>query len=228
MSETTRVGQCAKCPYQLKDRICRGYGDKGPDFCSSKLYSDVVKTANQKYLDDPELMRFAYKASRQESECYLRSEINPSKFEPQKCRILETVEFCKKMGYKKLGMAFCIGLYKEAKALNSILESHGFEVVSVICKAGCTDKSLIGISSEEKIAKNDTHESMCNPVAQAMILNAEGTDFNILLGLCVGHDSMFIQNSKAPITVLAVKDRLLGHNPLAALYSNYYSFLEKG
>jgi uncharacterized metal-binding protein len=59
---------------------------------------------------------------------------------------------------------------------------------------------------------------MCNPIAQAEFLNGEETDFNIVLGLCVGHDTLFFKYSKAPVTVLAVKDRALAHNPLGALY----------
>ena len=44
------------------------------------------------------------------------------------------------------------------------------------------------------------------------------------MGLCVGHDSLFFRHSEAPVTVLAVKDRVLGHNPLAAVYlaDGYY------
>ena len=51
----------------------------------------------------------------------------------------------------------------------------------------------------------DGHESMCNPIGQAEILNVEKTEFNIVLGLCVGHDSMFLKNSDAMCTILAVK-----------------------
>ena len=67
-------------------------------------------------------------------------------------------------------------------------------------------------------------EAMCNPILQAMVLNHEKTEFNILLGLCVGHDSMFFKYADALCTVLAVKDRVLGHNPLAAIYNvdSYY------
>ena len=53
---------------------------------------------------------------------------------------------------------------------------------------------------------------------QARYLNSLGTDLNIMMGLCVGHDSLFIRNSEAPVTVMVVKDRVLGHNPAAALY----------
>jgi uncharacterized metal-binding protein len=69
---------------------------------------------------------------------------------------------------------------------------------------------------------------MCNPALQALILNDAETDFNILLGLCVGHDSIFLKEAEAPCTVLAVKDRVLGHNPLAAVYNidSYYRSLK--
>jgi uncharacterized metal-binding protein len=60
---------------------------------------------------------------------------------------------------------------------------------------------------------------MCNPIAQAFILNETGSEFNILTGLCVGHDSLMFKYAEAPCTVLAAKDRLLGHNPLAAIYT---------
>jgi len=134
------------------------------------------------------------------------------------------------MGYKKLGIAFCGGLHKEALSLTQILENQGFEVVSVVCKAGCTPKENIGIKDEEKIHIGE-FESMCSPIAQATILNEEETDFNILLGLCVGHDSLFLKYSKAYGTALVAKDRVLGHNPCAALYTtgSYYArMLRKG
>lgn len=57
----------------------------------------------------------------------------------------------------------------------------------------------------------------------------EKTEFNVLMGLCVGHDSLLFQYATAPCTVLAVKDRMLGHNPLAAVYNvdSYYRYLKK-
>ena len=69
-------------------------------------------------------------------------------------------------------------------------------------------------------------ETMCNPITQAEVLNEEGVDLAILLGLCVGHDTLFFKYCNVPCTVLAVKDRVLAHNPLAAIYladSLYYS-----
>ena len=34
----------------------------------------------------------------------------------------------------------------------------------------------------------------------------------------MGHDTLFLQHSAAPTTVLIAKDRVLGHNPVQALY----------
>jgi uncharacterized metal-binding protein len=70
---------------------------------------------------------------------------------------------------------------------------------------------------------------MCNPISQAMLMNAAKTDFNILLGLCVGHDSLVLKYSEAFCTVLAAKDRVFGHNPLAAVYTldSYYRYLKQ-
>lgn len=44
-----------------------------------------------------------------------------------------------------------------------------------------------------------------------------------------GHDSLFLKHSEAPCTVLVVKDRVLGHNPVAALYTStgYYRKLSQ-
>ncbi|MBQ1281466.1 MAG: DUF1847 domain-containing protein, partial [Oscillospiraceae bacterium] len=78
------------------------------------------------------------------------------------------------------------------------------------------DKSLQGIENGGN--------AMCNPIAQAQLMNEQKTEFNIALGLCVGHDSLFFRYSDAPVTVLATKDKVLGHNPVAALYlaDGYY------
>ena len=49
----------------------------------------------------------------------------------------------------------------------------------------------------------------------------------MVMGLCVGHDSLFYKYSDALVTTLVTKDRVLGHNPVAALYqaNAYYKRL---
>ncbi len=138
-------------------------------------------------------------------------------------RLEEIMEFAKASGYKKLGIAFCIGVKEEAKILTNILKHNGFEVESVACKNGNISKEFIGIKEEEKLRPGQ-HETMCNPIGQAEFLNKAETDLNLIVCLCVGHDTLFMKYSKAPITVFAAKDRVLGHNPMAALYlsESYY------
>ena len=142
----------------------------------------------------------------------------------KKTRIEEIMDFAKKCNYNRIGVAFCIGLKKETKILHEILRKNDFQVESVICKSGSISKSFIGIEREEQVRPHCEHEAMCNPIGQAKLLNKANTDLNLILGLCVGHDSLFIKYSEAPVTVLAVKDRVLGHNPIQALYQadSYY------
>jgi len=139
-------------------------------------------------------------------------------------RLKDTIEFAKLMGYKKLGIAFCIGLQKEASILSRILEKYGFKVSSVICKTGSIPKTEVGVPEEYQLTSKTGYVIgyvTCNPIGQAMLLNREETDMNIIVGLCVGHDILFTKHSEAPVTTLIAKDRVTGHNPAAALYTYY-------
>lgn len=140
-------------------------------------------------------------------------------------RVKETVMLCHRMGFKRIGIAFCGGFHEEARVMTKILERNGFEVVSIMCKSGGNDKDCVGI--RYKVHPGQP-EKMCNPIFQAMTLNDAKTEFNIVMGLCVGHDSMFYKYSDALVTTLVTKDRVLGNNPVAALYmeSGHY-FINK-
>lgn len=170
---------------------------------------------------------FARQASLQERDGYSDRECGYAKVRPAKTRVEEILDFIGKMGYRKIGMAFCMGLQKEAAVVEKLFSSRGLEMVSVICKIGRVPKEALGLGDEDKVAIG-TMEPMCNPILQAEVLNREQTEFNILLGLCVGHDSLFLKYADAPCTVLAVKDRVTGHNPLAAIYTldSYYRALK--
>jgi len=134
-------------------------------------------------------------------------------------RVDDIVNFCKKMGYKKIGIASCLSLLVEARTFAKVLRSHGFEVYGISCKAGSVLKDDVGITG-----CNSTGSVICNPILQAQRLNEEKTEFNVLVGLCVGHDSMFYKYSEALCTTLLTKDRVLVHNTAAALYkaNSYY------
>lgn len=221
-SRRTPLPSCASCELEVRDRICfteQGAGSKG---CPTLTHKQVLIEANKAY-EAPEIWEFARQASIQEAEGYGNRHQRPYILQPTKTRMVEICEFAKRMGYKRLGLAFCIGMVKEARAVEDVLKAHGFEVVSVCCKAGRISKERIGIKDEEKIYQG-TDEAMCNPIYQAKLLDHLRSEFNILLGICVGHDSIFFKYAQAPTTVLAVKDRVTGHNPLAAIYlsTSYY------
>ena len=134
-------------------------------------------------------------------------------------RLQETAEFAKTMGYKKLGMAFCIGLNEEVRYIARFFELQGFEFYSICCKNCSVPKSELGLKQVKPGLK---HEAMFNPKFQARFLNDMGVELFISCGLCVGHDAIFNANCNGPVTTLVVKDRLLAHNPLGVIYSRYW------
>lgn len=218
------VPACAKCA--VKDKACRSPEGQAPPFCPSAIDPGSIAWAREQYAD-PGVSEFARQASIQEGECYVGRGVRPYVLHPVKTRIQETTEFARRMGYRRLGVAFCAGLHAEARTLADILEAQGFDVVSVVCKVGATPKEAIGLLDGEKVRVGE-FESMCSPIAQAAVLNAERTEFNIMVGLCVGHDSLFLKYSNALCTVLVAKDRVLAHAPAAALHTagSYYPWLK--
>jgi uncharacterized metal-binding protein len=187
---------------------------KGGPGCPTLNRKDLTAEAWKKYTDA--VMEFARQASIQEAECYVGRDQEPRQLIPTKPRILEICEFAGKLGYTRLGLAFCIRYFKDAPLVADYLKDHGFEVVSVVCKTGSIPKEKIGIAEDEKL-RIGTYEPMCNPILQAMVLNASGTQLNVVMGLCVGHDSMLFQHSEAPCTVLVAKDRVHEDRAMDAL-----------
>jgi uncharacterized metal-binding protein len=195
---------CAYCPDTV--RAC-GKGEaaeRGPGFCPSKVDPQTQDIARAIY-DDPQVRRISFESALVESEGYCKW-----------TRVEETVQFAKRMGFRKIGIASCISFVDHARVLSGILESHGFDVVSVACKNGSVAKEELGIADSQKVRPGQ-FEAICNPVSQAELLNRHGCEFNVLMGLCVGHDSLFFRYSKGLVTVLVTKDRVLAHNPIGAL-----------
>jgi uncharacterized metal-binding protein len=179
-----------------------------------RITEAVLTGACQVYKEEHAVREMAHAAALVEAKGYMRW-----------TRVEDTMEFARLMGYKKLGIACCLGLKREGAILEKILRRNGFEVASAICKTGGVPKEKLGVKDEEKIHPG-RFEAMCNPIAQAMLLDQAGAQLNILVGLCVGHDALFAGASKAPVTTLIAKDRVLCHNPTAALY-NHESYYRK-
>lgn len=179
-----------------------------PAFCPMSEENEALLRAREAY-EDPETRRLALAAARTEADRY-----------PLVPRVEEVMGYARRIGATHLGVACCVGLLQEARLFRDIVEGHGFQVSSVCCKVGSIPKEDVGLADAEKIRPGE-YEALCNPIGQAMLLNAAGTHLNVLIGLCVGHDSLFIRHSEALVTVLVAKDRVTGHNPVAALYTSH-------
>jgi len=201
--------QCALCD-ALK---CWNPGRKGkfPAVCAMEKHKDLIEETTQKGWTDPEARRLNVASENLFINGYDKQRGD------QWSRVEELIYFMKDMGYQKIGIAFCVGLFKEAKILHLILEKNGFEVVSVNCMAGGIPRSELEKTYSVKTRQHGG-KVVCNPLMQAEVLNREKTDFNVIFGLCLGHDTLFIKYSTADVTTLVVKDRVLAHNPIGALY----------
>ena len=192
---------------------CEKLDGKNPPFClTTHMDGDLLRETMALYTEDEEHVAVTRASAEVETEYYCKA-----------TRIEEIVHFAGRMGYKKIGIATCIGLLNEARIAARVFRKAGFEVYGAACKVGSQMKTSVGLP--------ETCEAvgavMCNPILQAKLLNQAGTDLNVVIGLCVGHDSLFYKYSDALVTTLVTKDRVLGHNPAAALYQahSYYSRL---
>ena len=131
-------------------------------------------------------------------------------------RLQEIREFAHRLGVKRIGLAFCVGLADEARQIGRAFEDAGLEVRSVCCKVGSLTKEEMGMPRRPWVGAYS-----CNPAEQARILDDEGCGLLVVIGLCVGHDTLFYRQAKAPVTTLVTKDRRLGHNPVAAVTCPY-------
>ena len=203
--EQVTIHSCVDCGTQNCKFKTRTY----PEFCpTTHLKEEDLQWALERYQDERN-HNIMVASAEVEYEGYC-----------QWTRVQEIMEFAKKIGARKIGIANCIGLINEARIFAKILRSNGFEVYSVICKVAGKAKSSIGIPSRcEEIGA-----AMCNPILQARLLNEAKTDLTVVIGLRVGHDSLFYKYSDAYVTTLVTKDRVTGNNPAAALYTaqSYY------
>ena len=191
------------CNYQTKQY---------PEFCLTTNMDEKVLADAMELYKEEENRRSMIAAAEIEHDYYC-----------QFTRIEEIMAYARKMGMKKLGIATCVGLINESRKLAQILRHNGFEVYGVGCKAGVQKKVDVGIPER----CNGIGENMCNPILQAKMLNEAETELNIVVGLCVGHDSLFYKYSDALVTTAVTKDRVTGHNPVAAIYGADFYFKKR-
>lgn len=192
---------CADCGV----KNCLSRAGKYPEFCpTAALTEEEIADVVKLYTKNKVNHKVAIASAEIEGEFYGRY-----------TRVEETIEFARRIGAKKIGIATCIGLLEESRIFAKILRLNGFEVYAASCKLGSIDKTDIGVEEQYTCV---TGNVACNPILQAKTLNKQKVDLNVVIGLCCGHDSLFYKYANGLTTTLIVKDRVLANNPVGALY----------
>lgn len=172
-----------------------------PVYCQASNYNTEIKRSDKEYQKEENIRIY-------EAACIVGSENNG--FRP---RIEEAFHFAKQLNVGKVGFAACTAFENEIAVLTQYFNAGGIETVCVGCQIGrstAADRDLPEL--------NQYINQTCHPIAQAEILNSENTGLNFIVGLCLGHDILFTKYSRAPVSTLIVKDRMMGNNPAAVLY----------
>ena len=186
---------CAKQGYR------RGQPPGIKDFCQANHYLEAIEQAKSEYATQGVIDIY-------EAACVVGA-VNDG-FRP---RIEEAVDFARHLKLSKIGFAACNAFKKELELIIKLFTSKDLDVVCVACQIGRVSAEERGVPQLKEYIN-----SFCNPIAQAEILNREGTQLNFIVGLCMGHDILFTRYSRAPVSTLIVKDRMTANNPAAALY----------
>lgn len=216
---------CASCAAPLARRgetpCWSSEPARRPGQCPGVVHASTAVSALDGYREGGDDGRLAQAAARVEGLGYDRGD--PRHVRARWTRVEDTVALARTMGWRRVGIASCVGLLEETRQLARILEAQGLEPFPVCCKVGSFDKTCIGLNEQEKV-RPGTFEPLCNPVAQARILNGLDVEVNVIMGLCVGHDMLFTRHAKAPTTTLVAKDRVTGHNSVAPLHGASFYF----
>ena len=204
MSINENSNRCFSCT-DCGVKNCSTRKGSYPEFCPTVALTDEeIEKVTDLYVKNKKNRKVAVAAAEVEGGFY-------GKY----TRAEEIIEFAHRIGAKKIGIATCVGLLEESRIFAQILRINGFEVYGISCKVASQNKISIGIPEEYTC---QTGQVMCNPIMQAKLLNKQNVDLNVVVGLCVGHDSLFYKYANGLTTTLVTKDRVLAHNPAAALY----------
>ena len=172
-----------------------------PEYCQANKYIEEIEKSKDEYHKKDNISIY-------EAACVVGA-----KKDGFRNRIEEALHFSKQLNLSKIGFAACTALEYDMEILERLFVQEGFSVVCAACQIGRVSAIDRGLPHLQKYVN-----SACNPIAQAEILNTEGTELNFIVGLCLGHDILFTKYSNAPVSTLIVKDRMTGNNPSAALY----------
>lgn len=147
-TENKRVFSCSDCTrYSCKAKKEDAY----PPFCLTKeIDKELLEETVNIYKTDEEVGKIAVTSASIEGEFYCRM-----------TRVEETIEFIKRMGYKKIGVASCVGLMRETSLFCKLLKAEGLDYYAVGCKIGAVDKTEVGVPNEKK----STADALTSPCA---------------------------------------------------------------
>lgn len=121
----------------------------------------------------------------------------------RKTKLEEIIIYAKRMEYSKIGIAFSIECEIEGRLAYDLLSRY-FEVFSVCCKVCGFEKEQFGIPTNG----TSEFEAACNPRGQALLLNEDGAELNLMLGLDAINEIIFSEKSDAPAVSLPVGELL--------------------
>jgi uncharacterized metal-binding protein len=201
MSE--KANETISC-HRCKTLACmESYPEGVPNYCRAGKFEETIEETKKAYFE-PEI-----------SKVHLATARVNKRGGFEWTRVQQCIEFALEMGATKVGLAVCVACIREGRAMAGLMEAAGLEVVTVGCMIGAAKPQDTGIPDELVTGLGIA----CNPLAQAKIMNQEGTQLNFIYGLCVGHDTLFIQYSEAPVTYVVTKDAVTGDNASAVLKS---------
>ena len=111
-------------------------------------------------------------------------------------RLREVAEYARRVGYRRIGIGCCPDMWREALLTAVYLKDHTLD------------------------ARLPPERLECDPLGQAQLFARAETQLNVVAGMCVGHEALFIQAARAPVTCLVARDERFRHNPVAALYTS--------
>jgi uncharacterized metal-binding protein len=189
---------CASC---AKTSCFRGDLDGMPKTCPTRTHA-AVATDHSPYLDS------------ERAAIMCAADATPfTENGDKRNRVQELIAFAQGRGMRRVGIAFCVTLIKEAQELARQLEAAGLQAELVCCRVGAIDYDRIALTK----AHPERFAAICNPVAQARLLNQRQVDLVAQMGLCIGHDLLLQKECEAPVTTIVVKDRVFDHQPVRAL-----------
>ncbi len=189
---------CAHC---TTTACFRGPADRMPGTCPTRTAPEIAQDATPYRAPPTHALMVAADAAPFTGDGALRT------------RVEEIAAYAELRGYQRLGIAYCVTLTDEAQRLGCWLRQRGLQAELVCCRVGAIDYDEIGLPK----AHPDKFAAICNPVAQARLLDARNVDLVVQLGLCIGHDLVLQEECRAPVTTLVVKDRVHDHHSIAAL-----------